>query len=404
MSYGSWIVGLAALAVAEASSAEEPAFEDTVSVFEVEVPVRVLSGKGSPVAGLESADFLLFDEGEAQEVLGFEVSRHGEAADSLFDDSGPSRNIVFLIDFAAVGLPPRGAGFLEELLEQPLAPGDRYGIAVHGVPGRQTTKGTGARVLVDLTDNADVLRSGAAVVRSLADHKPKKTEALIEALSRQVGGIPTESPTVSAATVALDLRSDPSTLSGAASLDGWLDGRYRPGPDPRRLPMREKPLRFALGGRESAVRFFAHAVADLVTILREVDGENHLVLVANQRLGSMEEVWMTARLQPMLAALRRNGWTLHVLWPKNGFAQDDIFYLANESGGELLENQTDIVGAFERLEQRLRITYRLTFRPSQIETDGKYRKIEVKLRDGRQGRRVRHRPGYFAPPPAEGEH
>src|SRR5262249_36091462 len=52
--------------------------------------------------------------------------------------------------------------------------------------------------------------------------------------------------------------------------------------------------------------------------------------------------------------------------------------------------------AFEQLERELRQQYLVAYEPANVATDGKFRKIEVRIAN-RKDMRVRHRRGYYAP-------
>ena len=91
--------------VAGVSVAEER-FSDLVEVTEVEVPVRVLV-KGKPLAGLQVADFELYDEGQPQSIVGFRVQESVRqqpqelSSQPLVDlDQEPAgRRLLLLFDF-----------------------------------------------------------------------------------------------------------------------------------------------------------------------------------------------------------------------------------------------------------------------------------------------------------------
>src|SRR6185295_4303319 len=82
-----------------------------------------------------------------------------------------------------------------------------------------------------------------------------------------------------------------------------------------------------------------------------------------------------------------------------GTGQEVLFYLANETGGELFRNANDFQRQLAAVLQRTELTYVLTFERSDLPTDGSYRKLRVELKGGPPGARVSHRPGYYAPRP-----
>jgi VWFA-related protein len=74
--------------------------------------------------------------------------------------------------------------------------------------------------------------------------------------------------------------------------------------------------------------------------------------------------------------------------------------LANETGGQFVENTNDVFKAFPRLDEDLRSYYTLTYAPPRAEADGKFHKIEVKVK--RPGLSAKTRSGYTSLPAAAG--
>ncbi len=70
--------------------------------------------------------------------------------------------------------------------------------------------------------------------------------------------------------------------------------------------------------------------------------------------------------------------------------------LAEDTGGFMVRNTNDLSQGFGRILRDNEVYYLLAYDPSNTARDGKFRKIEVRLR-GRAGLRVRTRSGYFAP-------
>jgi len=71
--------------------------------------------------------------------------------------------------------------------------------------------------------------------------------------------------------------------------------------------------------------------------------------------------------------------------------------LADTTGGRVLfpYSVTQLSKAFEEIEEELRSQYNLAYAPSNKRRDGTFRTVEVKVK--RDGLKVRHRKGYFAP-------
>lgn len=128
-------------------------------------------------------------------------------------------------------------------------------------------------------------------------------------------------------------------------------------------------------------------------------------------------------LGEMQAALLRGGWILHGIDLEGipaagpgvgvgsapgdtfanapttsppGFDAHAIFFMANETGGQVLENYNRVEQATHALFSRTRVTYLLTIRPDSLASDNRRHSIEVKLTDREPGMRIYHRPAYYA--------
>ncbi len=75
-----------------------------------------------------------------------------------------------------------------------------------------------------------------------------------------------------------------------------------------------------------------------------------------------------------------------------------LFYIANETGGELFKDANNLREPLDRVLERTSVTYLLTFERSDLKTDGAYHRLKVKAKlPG--GARLTHRAGYYAPRP-----
>jgi VWFA-related protein len=70
--------------------------------------------------------------------------------------------------------------------------------------------------------------------------------------------------------------------------------------------------------------------------------------------------------------------------------------LAEDTGGFLVRNTNDLTQGFGRILRDNEVYYLVAYEPTNAARDGRFRRIEVRLR-GRPGLRVRTRSGYFAP-------
>lgn len=165
--------------------------------------------------------------------------------------------------------------------------------------------------------------------------------------------------------------------------------------------------RLAGGTLLSRIRSLALSLTELVTLLRDVDGQNHLLYFSQGFPTRMlEDGAVTRYLEGMHEAFRRSSWTLQAIdiegvpvADQPGFDAGALFYMANETGGELFENDNDIGRAAARVQGRTALTYLITFRPRELASDGRYHRVKVKLREAAFGTRLLYRAGYYAPKP-----
>jgi VWFA-related protein len=83
---------------------------------------------------------------------------------------------------------------------------------------------------------------------------------------------------------------------------------------------------------------------------------------------------------------------------KGSLGQDALFYIANESGGQLFTDTNDLSGRMREMLERSEVSYVLTFQAQDVPADGGWRQLRVELANGR-GLRVVARPGWYAPRP-----
>jgi hypothetical protein len=95
---------------------------------------------------------------------------------------------------------------------------------------------------------------------------------------------------------------------------------------------------------------------------------------------------------PMMRQLERNEDILR-LNPETGLAQ-----LADQTGGFLINNTNDLSAGMRRIDEDMRFHYVMTYSPQNQEYDGRFRKINVKVK--RPDLEVQTRRGYYAIDPA----
>jgi hypothetical protein len=164
---------------------------------------------------------------------------------------------------------------------------------------------------------------------------------------------------------------------------------------------------FADGPDISNLRAMSRSLAELVTLLREIKGEKQFVFLS-EGFDSvlLSDALALGFLQELLRGIRNSGWTVYAVdvagipeARQRGYSADALLYLAKETGGDLQENFNDLSQATARVLRRTGASYVLSFQPQDLEWDGEYHEIEVRLANPLRGARIFHRPGYYAPEP-----
>jgi VWFA-related protein len=417
--------------MAAAATAQEPAktFDDQTSVVQVAVPVNVLSKDGLPIAGLTAADFRVFDEGKSQELVGFDVIdlrqlNAAAAAEKIAElPSVARRNFLLLFDFTWSTAPAivKARQAAHELVLNALHPSDLVAIATFSLE-------FGPRLLVTFTpDRAQLAR---AIDTLGLQRRPGVASQRVDPLRFMI-----EPPT------------------GFASQGGGTGG----GGSTIRRDLEQAALeslrvigkqmeRSELNYQRSRITAWSRELADLAKALNSVAGRKHVIYFSEgfdsdlllgrrpvssgseyetERLDRLQgRLWMVnsdqthgsvglqSDIADMLTAFRRAdcviqavdiaGLRAEVGGGESSHARskgsDALFYLANETGGELFEASNKLTEQLDRVLKRSELTYILSFQPRQIALDGTYHKLKVKLVD-KKGSRLSYRTGYYAPRP-----
>src|SRR5262249_54795500 len=78
--------------------------------------------------------------------------------------------------------------------------------------------------------------------------------------------------------------------------------------------------------------------------------------------------------------------------------QDALFFMANETGGELFRNANNLRTELDRVLERSNVTYVLTFERNDVKSDGAYHRLRVRAKLP-SGAHLSSRAGYYAPRP-----
>lgn len=403
---------------------QTPSFEGTSQVVAVEVPVNVVDRSGEPVRGLTAADFEVYDGNERQQISSFEVidlktldttlpeDSGGPRADSL--RSGARRHFLFLFDlsFSSPTSIVRARLAARDFVLSSLHPTDLASVATYSIeygpkmvvtftPDRaqlaraidtlgfrrnfDARRTDPLRFLVDppSTSNTGVFGQGEA-----ADLKAQQDQALFEYLQN-----------VAFAAERIERSIELGRLSAYSRALGDV----------------AKALN-AVKGRKHVV-FFSEGFDSRLLIGRDTTDEESQADSANLMSGRS---WMVdtdnrygntglqADINRMLDEFRRADCVIQAVDIGGLRAANDqrarpsgeaaLFYMANETGGELFKDANNLRQPLERVLERTSVTYLLTFERSDLKADGAFHRLKVKAKLP-PGARLTHRAGYYAPRP-----
>lgn len=404
-------------------------FEDTSQVVAVEVPVNVVGRDGHPVRGLTAADFEIFDGGERQSITGFEVidlSSHESATRrqqeaTRVEELGSSarRNFLLLFDlsFATPTAILRARLAARDFLLDSLHPSDLAAVATYSLE-------TGPKLVLSFTpDRAQLARAIDTLgLRNVVDARDRDPLRLIIAAEEDLVAASSSGGTGSGPDVAA--QRDQAMTEQLQYLT------HQTGQSQRAFEV-------------SRISGYTRALAEMARSLNAVDGRKHVLFFsegfdsrllvgngtqsadaetdnANAIQGRIQFVDNDARygntglqrdVSRMLEEFRRADCVIQAVdvgglrnnadatgkASTNG--QEALFYLANETGGELFKDANDLGGQLDRVLTRTSVTYLLSFQRSDLKHDGAYRRLRVKVKDAGQGARVSYRSGYYAPRP-----
>jgi VWFA-related protein len=408
----------------------EEVFQDIVDVVEIQVPVNVIDKNGEPIRDLSAEDFEIFDGKKRQEVTGFRVvdldviqSDMTRREMELAVPAAARRHFLLLFDlsFSTPTSILRARQAARDFVLESLHPTDLAAVVVFEAewgprliitftPDRvQLARAIdtlgGARWMMAGRNNIDPLRfmvpdlapgssPGISDPLPMSPSDPNsRDEALAAATFRAVGKLMSDTEkSYEAGRVASWATSMESLAQLLDSVKGrkhvihfseGFDGRHFLGrkPDPNDPSYREDRSNIEWGqywmvdsndlyGNTS----LQNAMAQMVEEFRRADAVIQAVDISG--LGSDSE-----------AAERAKSTT-----------QSAMFYIANETGGELFEDANNFGPELEQVLRHTAVTYVLTFQPDEMDFDGEFHKLRVKA-DLPQGGRVFYRRGYYAPRP-----
>jgi VWFA-related protein len=418
----------AALLSAAALTAQQPpseTFDDTADVTEVEIPVNVASRQGEPVRGLSAGDFAVEDEGQLQEIVDFRV------VDLSLVEPGVSRTeienavpgaarrhimLLFDLSFSSPHALLRARQAARRFVVEELHPTDLVAVATHSAE-------SGPRLLVTFTpDRLQLARAidTLGAPRLVGFERQDPLRFMIE---------------------------DPDLIRNQNYIDAGLD-------NPRSVLEQSVEAHLRIIGKEIAksersfsrgrISSWSRSMGELARSLDSVSGRKQIVyfsegfdgrlllgrrpdatdqganedinnlLTGNIGLVDTDQMYGNAGLQSevagMLAEFRRADCVIQAIdigglradsraeQRARDVGSDALFYIANETGGELYENANDFGEQLNEVLNRSSVTYLVTIRPRGLVQDGSYHRLRVRA-DVPKGSRISAREGYYAPRP-----
>lgn len=419
------VLMLGALAAwsAQAAPQGKDRFSETIDVVTVEVPVYVVR-QGAAVRDLTAENFELFADNKKVVLEGFEVVDLENVTPSTTRPAVMSeaplvgrRHFLLLFDlsFTEPGATIKARDAAIDLVMNDVHPTDLVGVAAYTLNG-------GVKMVLGFSPDR---RQVVTAIRRMGD--PQLFEQTGDPLRLLVD------PSLGEG-VESGLRSTGSNSGGAAgnvNIEGLQQQNLRDLARESGKAQRNVDL-----GRISS---FLGSFEELAKILDTVEGKKHVVLLsegwdssllvgsfdAKEQMrqaeaaswGNLSEVNSADRmgqsaelnhLDRVLESFKRSDAVIQAV-DVGGLRQDAIgggkaqsdnslFMLADGTGGELYRNFNDLGNAMGQLLDRTSVTYLLSFQPSQLERDGSFHKLRVKLKNVPKARVV-HRPGFFAPKP-----
>lgn len=407
-------------------------FEGYEEVLEVQIPVNVVDANGRPIHGLEAEDFQVV-EGKTQhpitsfevvdlEVLGPEIT--AKRAEDVIP-AAARRHILLLFDlaFSEPQSVVKARQAASDFVLNNLHPTDLVAVATHSVE-------TGPQLVVTFTPDRTQL---ARAIDTLG--APRLLSGRRDPLSFLID-VPDE------AGVNVDGGADSNASRQAANIEAQIASHLR--------VLARQFQKVERNYERGRVFSWASSMSEMARILDSVSGRKQVVYfsegfdgrllfgrdpdpsdqdyqadLTNKALGNLGMIdtddWfgntaLQGSINDMLASFRRANCVIQAVnisglnadLPRDRRArkvgQDALFYMANETGGELFQEANNIGDKLVDALDNTSLTYLLTIEPGGVVADGSYHEIEVRADRLPRGARLSYRTGFYAPRPYQELH
>jgi VWFA-related protein len=429
------LLAVAAMAVVSAAvPAGAQTFEGTSQVLAVEVPVNVVGKDGEPVRGMTADDFEVYDGNDRQKVTGFEVVDLKSLESAPAGTASPAtrapvelppaarRHFLFLFDlsFSSPTSILKARVAARDFVLHSLHPWDLAAVATYSLEN-------GPKLVVTFTpDRAQLARAIDTLgYRQVLDNSgeakndplrfilepPTDTSASMDTSSRgQAGRNPDLQAqkeqilydylqTIAAASARSDRQFEVGQISNYSRALGEIARKLN-----------------AVQGRKNVI-FFSEGFDSRLLLGRQTTDQD----AEDDNLSAMfGEIWkvdndqrygntsLQGSLVRMLEEFRRADCVIQAVdigglragadERARPSGTDALFYMANETGGELFKDANNLSEPLARVLDRTSVTYLLSFERSDVKADGAYHKLRVKAKLP-PGARLVSRTGYYAPRP-----
>lgn len=395
-------------------AADTPRFSGSTAVTVIEVPVQV-SRNGQPVRGLTRDDFEVTQNGASVAIVDFDViDLAGRQADGERRSIPVAARRHFLFLFDLVFSEPKSLFEARkaalELLRDTLHPADLAAVALH-------TK-SGARLVLGFTSDRNQIAAAIATLGAPDQftHGPDPLALTVASTVNDLANYFMAGDGGKGAGAMFDAFRDYARLTVEGERDQEVDSIV----DLSRSLGELAHEMGAIEGRKYVLflsqGFSNRALVGSGTVSQRqtlnVEQGNIAQIDNDQRYGSSRA---QNSLEAMLEAFRRADCVVHTIDIAGARAggdidgstaaagstgnKDGLVAMARSTGGDFYDDFNDLGAAFGQLVEKTSVTYLLTIQPDEVRPDGKYHRLKVKLRNGRDGATITHRPGFFAPDP-----
>jgi VWFA-related protein len=330
----------------------------------VSVPAVVTNSLGRPLAGLQAANFLLFENGQPQRLANFATTEAPFEIALLLDTSGSTRADVALIRRAA-------NAFIDAL-----RPGDRIAIVAFNTDAESPDKMATVEVLAQLTADRKTLRKA---VENLGSSNGTPFYDSLERIYRDVFSAPPSD----------ELRGRRAVVALTDGVDSTSESGFD--------AARAKLLRAGV-----ACYFIQVNTEDFVEdrLLKDCEDNGRLTL-SKQQLERYRRIFVPSARPEDYESFCRLGPFEKMTISRDlyNLARREMNDLAKASGGRnfVATSLQDAQAAFAQVANEIGTQYSLGYYPTNKSRDGKYRAIKVEVRGVTGKPQVRAREGYYAP-------